>query len=56
MGYSPWGRKELNTTEQLTLSLSIRFIEFHFAPAMYLFNPHLIAEMVHFGRFFPFIS
>ena len=21
MGYSPWGRKELDTTEQLTLSL-----------------------------------
>ena len=23
-GYSPWGRKELDTTEQLTLSLSVR--------------------------------
>ena len=22
MGYSPWGRKELDTTKQLTLSLS----------------------------------
>ena len=22
MGYSPWGRNELDTTEQLTLSLS----------------------------------
>ena len=25
MGYSPWGRKELNTTEQLTLSLASNF-------------------------------
>ena len=24
MGYSPWGRKELDTTEQLTLSLSLK--------------------------------
>ena len=24
MGYSPWGRKELDTTEQLTLSFSRR--------------------------------
>ena len=23
MGYSPWGRKELDTTEQLTLALSL---------------------------------
>ena len=60
MGYSTWGRKELDTTEQLTLSLSLNstftFIEFHFAPAVYSFNLHLIAEMVHFGGFFPFIS
>ena len=25
MGYSPWGHKESNTTEQLTLSLSFLF-------------------------------
>ena len=58
MGYGPWGRKELDTTEWLTLSLSLnmRVIEFHFAPAVYLFNLHLIAAMVQFGGFFPFIS
>ena len=26
MGYSAWGRKELDTTEQLTLSLSLEDI------------------------------
>ena len=25
MGYNPWGPKELGTTEQLTLSLSLYF-------------------------------
>ena len=24
MGYSPWGGKELDTTEQLTLAVSLR--------------------------------
>ena len=31
MGYRPWGHKELDMTEELTLSLSNKFI----------FNPHL---------------
>ena len=28
MGYNPWGRKELNTTKRLTLSLSHTFYNF----------------------------
>ena len=45
------------TKEGLTLwlSLNIRFTGFHFAPAVYLFNLCLIAEMVHFGCFFFFL-
>ena len=27
VGYSPWGRKELGTTEQLSLSLSVQYLE-----------------------------
>ena len=29
-GYSPWGRKESNTTEQLTLSLFTFTFHFHY--------------------------
>ena len=28
-GYSPWGRKELNTTEQLTLSLHFTSLSYY---------------------------
>ena len=53
-GLQSVGSQKSDTTEGLTLSLSlnIRFTGFHFAPAVYLFNLCLIAEMVHFGCFF----
>ena len=29
-GYSPWGRKELNTTDQLTFSLSLFIVDLQY--------------------------
>ena len=38
-GYSPWGHKESDTTEQLTLSLSLRLSTTHYSNTILGFAP-----------------
>ena len=38
-GYSPWGHKESDTAEQLTLSLSLRLSTTHYSNTILGFAP-----------------
>ena len=43
MGYSPWGHKELDTTEQLTLSLvTYDLLDYHANPVEWDSHLHFI--------------
>ena len=41
VGYSPWDRKELDTTKQLTLSLSERPFSFPYLTRLFLHRKHI---------------
>ena len=49
MGYSPWGCKELNTTEQLTLSLTLSSLaSFHCVSLIFF----CVCVWLHTSHFF----
>ena len=58
-GYSPWGRKESDMTEQLTLSFTLFLTTLLNSPFSYIYKFHFIVvrgRILYYFSFFAFIE